>query len=304
MRTHQLAYNDEAASGSPTKKSLGGFIRDQARDWARFHRELGDGIWQRVLVRTGGKRFTALYNTGARLRGVDVRTEFDPAQGRATVSSGGHTVEAYPQRRALNYARGIEARAKQLGEDYLLPLVAFSDGDVVIDCGANVGDLKLYFRHIGADVEYVAIEPGPGEFAVCERNVAPSRAINVGLWDSDGELTFYVSSNGADSSLIEPPSYDSVTRVPTRRLDTLVDYPRIRLFKLEAEGAEPEAIAGAAGLFDRIDYITADLGAERGKEQTSTLPEVTNYLLANGFELVAVNHRRVAALFRRKGLEG
>ena len=298
-----MADNFEAAAATPATKSLGGFIKEQARAWVRFHREMGDGIWQRVLVRTGGKRFTSLYNTGARLRGVDVRADFDADRGRATVSSGGHTVEAYPQRRALNYAKGIEARAKQLGEDYLLPLIDFAAGDVVIDCGANVGDLKLYFRHIGTDVEYVAIEPGPGEFAVCKRNVAPSRAINVGLWDSDGELTFYVSSDGADSSLIEPPSYDSVTRVPTRRLDTLVDYPRIRLFKLEAEGAEPEAIAGASGLFDRIDYITADLGAERGKEQTSTMPEVTNYLLANGFELVAVNHRRVAALFRRKNAE-
>lgn len=297
-----MVENSQAKSGTPAKKSLGGFLKDQAGAWLRFHREMGDGIWQRVLVRTGGNRFASLYNTGARLRGVDVRTEFDASQGRATVSSGGHTVEAYPQRRALNYARGIEARARQLGEDYLLTLIEFRDGDVVVDCGANVGDLKLYFRHIGVAAEYVAIEPGPGEFAVCERNVAPSRAFNVGLWDSDGELTFYVSSNGADSSLIEPPSYDSVTRVPTRRLDTLVDYPSIRLFKLEAEGAEPEAIAGASGLFGRIEYISADLGAERGKEQTSTLPEVTNYLLGNGFELVAVNHRRVAALFRRKGL--
>lgn len=230
------------------------------------------------------------------MRGADVRAAFDGQ--RTLVTSGDYSVEAYPQRRALNYAGGIEARAAQLGRDYLLPLVDFVDGDVIIDCGANVGDLKLYFRELNVDVEYVAIEPGVGEFAVCARNVSPSRAIKVGLWNEDGELTFYVSSNGADSSLIEPPSYDSITRVPIRRLDTLIDYPRIKLFKLEAEGAEPEAIEGASGLFDRIEYITADLGAERGKEQLSTLPQVTNFLLANGFELVAVEHRRVAALFR------
>lgn len=277
-------------------KSISDFLKDQVRDWIFFHRQLADGIWQRVLVRSSPARFSGLYNCSARMRGVDVRAAYDGIH--STVRSRGCEVEVYPQRRALNYARGLEARAAQLGRDYLLPLVDFVAGDVVIDCGANVGDLKLYFRFLGVEVEYVAIEPGPGEFAVCERNVAPSRAINVGLWNEDGELTFYVSSNGADSSLIEPPSYDSTTVVPIRRLDSLVDYPRIKLFKLEAEGAEPEAIEGASGLFDRIEYITADLGAERGKEQTSTLPQVTNYLLANGFELVAVEHRRVAALFR------
>lgn len=281
---------------SSRPKTIGGFLRDQAREWLTFHRQMADGIWQRLLVRSSASRFSALYNASARMRGVDVRAAYDGT--RSTVSSRDCSVEVYPQRRALNYARGVDARAAQLGRDYLLPLVDFAAGDVVIDCGANVGDLKLYFRYIGVEVEYVAIEPGPGEFAVCERNVAPSRAINVGLWNEDGELTFYVSSNGADSSLIEPPSYDSTTVVPIRRLDTLVAYPRIKLFKLEAEGAEPEAIEGASGLFDRIEYITADLGAERGKEQTSTLPQVTNYLLANGFELVAVEHRRVAALFR------
>lgn len=280
------------------RKTLAGFLSDQAREWTAFHREMGRGLWTRIMVRTGGNAFNRLYNAGAKLTRADVSAQYDGDMNRTTVRSGEYSVEAYPQRRALNYARGIEARARQLGEDYLLPQVEFAPGDVIIDCGANVGDLKLYFRTLGVEVEYVAIEPGPGEFAVCQRNVAPSRAINVGLWDSDGELTFYVASNGADSSLIEPPAYDSTITVPTRRLDSLVDYPRIKLFKLEAEGAEPEAISGASGLFDRIEYITADLGAERGKEQTSTLPEVTNYLLANGFALVAVNHRRVAALFR------
>jgi FkbM family methyltransferase len=281
-----------------TRKTLGWFLRQQLGAWLSFHREMAHGIWHRVMVRSRGAVFQRLYNASAWLRRTDVRTRYDAGIGRSKVISQGYEVEAYPQQRALNYARGIEARARRLGEDYLLPLIDFADGDVVIDCGANVGDLKLYFRLLGVDVEYVGIEPGPGEFQVLERNVAPSKAFNVGLWNEDGELTFYVSSGGADSSLIEPPSYDSVTTVPTRRLYSLVDFPRIKLLKLEAEGAEPEALEGSSGLFDRLEYITADLGCERGKDQLSTLPQVTNYLLGHGFELVEVNHRRVVALFR------
>lgn len=289
---------DSAASSPTTKKTLGWFLGQQAKAWGAFHQELAHGIWHRLLIRTRGGTFCRLYNLRAALRGADVRTRIDAQTGRSFVNSKRFEVETYPQLRATNYARGIEARAVRLGSDYLLPMIEFADGDVVIDCGANVGDFKLYFRASGINVEYVGIEPGPGEFEVMQRNVAPSTAHNVGLWNEDGELTFYVSSNGADSSLIEPPSYDSVTKVPIRRLDTLIDFPKIKLLKIEAEGAEPEALEGSSGLFDRIEYITADLGAERGLEQTSTLVPVTNYLLENGFELVAINHQRVVALYR------
>lgn len=282
----------------PPRKTLGWFLKSQVRRWLSFHREMIHGIWVRVMLRQSGDRFSSIYNTSSSLRGSDAHTWFDSETGRTYVASGGHTVEAYPQVRALNYAKGIPARAEQMGRDYLLHLVDFADGDVIVDCGANVGDLKLYFRHLGVNVEYIAIEPGVGEFGVCERNVAPSEAHNVGLWNEDGELTFYVSSDGADSSLIEPPVYDRVVKVATKRLDGLLGPKRIKLLKLEAEGAEPEALEGAEGLFSGLEYIAADLGAERGKEQISTLPHVTNYLLARGFELIAVDHRRVSALYR------
>lgn len=268
-----------------------------------FHHEMAHGVWHRILLRSSPARFCKLYNARARSKGVDVRVAIDPETKRCIVSSEKYTVEAYPYQRATNYARGIEARAKQLGDDYLLPLIDFADGDVVIDCGANVGDFKLYFRQLGLDVEYVGIEPGPGEFEALRRNVAPSAVHNVGLWNEDGELTFYVSSQGADSSLIEPPSYDSVAKVPIRRLDRLVDYPRIKLLKIEAEGAEPEALEGSQGVLERIEYITADVGAERGVAQESTLAPVTNFLLRNGFDLVALNPRRLSALYRNTNLK-
>jgi FkbM family methyltransferase len=288
---------------SPPRKSVGWFVGQQFRAMGAFHHEMAHGIWHRILLRSGAKRFCSLYNARARSKGLDLRVSIDPETQRCTVASKDVSVEVHPYQRATNYARGIEVRAITLGEDYLLPLVEFADGDVVIDCGANVGDFKLYFRQLGVDVEYVGIEPGPGEFEALRRNVAPSAVHNVGLWNEDGELTFYISSKGADSSLIEPPSYDSVSKVPIRRLDTLVDYPRIKLLKIEAEGAEPEALEGAQGLLDRIEYITADLGAERGVAQESTLAPVTNFLLRNGFELVALNQRRLAVLYRNTRLK-
>lgn len=249
-----------------------------------------------------GRPFCVLFNLRAALRGIDTRMHFDAA-GRVFRARSKDYALCFRHEAQAYYAckRGIRKRIGMLGATYFLPQISFSPGDVVVDCGANVGELKYWFVEQGLSVEYIGIEPSPLEFRCLEENVAPSRAFNVGLWDRDGELDFYVSSQMADSSLIEPPEYDEIIRVPTRRLDGLLPGQAIRLLKLEAEGAEPEAVAGAEGLLDRIDYISADLGFERGVGQTSTLGEVTNFLLARGFEIVANGKKRLTVLYRRCG---
>ena len=197
--------------------------------------------------------------------------------------------------------RGIIRRTQILGDCYFLPLITFEPGDLVVDCGANVGELKFYFTENELLIEYIGIEPSPLEYACLKENVAPSQTLNIGLWDSDGELDFFVSSQMADSSFIEPPTYEKIIKVETKRLDSLLANRKIKLLKLEAEGAEPEVLYGCEKILDRIEYISADVGFERGVNQTSTLAAVTNYLLSNGFELVDVQERRLTALFRNSG---
>jgi len=252
--------------------------------------------------KTRGRTFCLLFNLRAMLKGVDARVRFDAATRAYVVRSGKYALSFRHEAQAY-YAckRGIARRLQLLGETYFLPQIGFAAGDVIVDCGANVGELKYWFVENGLDVEYVGIEPSPLEHRCLAENVAPSQTFNVGLWDRDGTLDFYVSSQMADSSLIEPPEYDEIIQVPTRRLDRLLAGKRIKLLKLEAEGAEPEAIAGCEGLLGDIEYISADLGFERGVDQTSTLGEVTNFLLARGFEIVANGRKRLTVLYRNTG---
>jgi FkbM family methyltransferase len=252
-----------------------------------------------LVRKTRGRPFCLLFNLRAALRGVDARIRFLPEERVFIVKSGGYEIRFRHEAQAY-YAskRGIDKRTEILGATYFLQLIDFGAGDVVVDCGANVGELKYYFLLNDLPVEYIGIEPSPLEYRCLEENVAPSRTFNVGLWDSDGSLDFFVSSQMADSSLIEPPTYDEIIKVPTKRLDSLLPNQRIKLLKLEAEGAEPEAIYGAEGLLDRIEYVSADLGFERGVGQTSTLGAVTNFLLAHGFEIVANGRKRLTVLYR------
>ena len=78
---------------------------------------------------------------------------------------------------------------------------------------------------------------------------------------------------------------------------------KIKLLKLEAEGAEPEALAGCEKLLKNIEYISADLGFERGANEESTIEDVTNFLLSRNFRLVKFELPRVVALFVNKDMD-
>ncbi|MDA9993939.1 FkbM family methyltransferase [Burkholderiales bacterium] len=202
----------------------------------------------------------------------------------------------------MAYEGGLLRRAENLAKSYFLTEIAFSKEDIFLDCGANVGDVKLWFNLKGIKIEYQAFEPSPVEFSCLKENVSPSKTYNIGLWNKLGELKFYVSSEGADSSLIEPPTYDEIINVKVRRLEDFVN-TKVKCLKLEAEGAEPEILEGLGDKIKLIEYIAADLGFERGIKAESTFIPVNNILIKNDFELVKINHRSVRALYRNKSFQ-
>ena len=197
------------------------------------------------------------------------------------------------------YKWGFKARADGLAKSYFLEKIGFSNGDTFIDCGANVGDLKLWFDINNIKIDYVGFEPSPVEFDCLKENIRTGTVFNVGLWNKDTHKDFYVSSQGADSSFFRPFWFDEVVRVKVERLEHYISSP-VKCLKLEAEGGEPEILEGLGKKLEKIEFISADLGFERGIHADSTLAPVTNYLLGRGFELVDVSHSRVCALFRNK----
>jgi FkbM family methyltransferase len=177
----------------------------------------------------------------------------------------------------------------------MLPLIPFREGDLVVDCGANMGDLELYLRENAPKVRYIGFEPNPHDFVCLERNVGSSRSRNVGLWNQEGSIPFYVNDRHASSSFIQPPEFTQVIDIPASTLSNQFPNERIRLLKLEAEGAEPEVLYGAISIFNRIDYISADVGPERGIHEQETRDMVVNLLESHGFELIkeSKGHRKI-----------
>lgn len=128
-------------------------------------------------------------------------------------------------------------------------------GDVVLDCGASIG---IYSRLSALPSQahlVVAIEPAPENLECLRRNLGPeisARRVLVypkGVWESETELELRISSedSGANSLALQVPSQRTV-RIPLTTIDRLVEelkLPRVDFIKMDIEGAERQALAGA-----------------------------------------------------------
>ena len=125
----------------------------------------------------------------------------------------------------------------------------------------------------------------------------------LGLGNIDGKSNFYVNNGEADSSVIEPARYNKIIEVTLTKLDSYISdnsIHKIKLFKLEAEGYEPEILEGALNSLHKIEWLALDGGYERGVDMQETFSAVTNILLKNGFEMRGVIfHPSARAIFRR-----
>lgn len=215
----------------------------------------------------------------------------------------GHFIYYSDKKRSVRIHSPYREMIKKLIYSYCLENIEFEKGDVVIDCGANVGELGLYFSQQNFDIEYIAFEPSLKEYMACKMNHPNSKIYNIGLWDEKKELSFYIKSDTADSSLFEIEDYDNTETIKVERLDNFINQKNIKLLKIDAEGAEPEILIGANELLSKIKYISVDTGPERGLLQESTANETKEILFNNNFEQINQNMERHSILFKNKNMK-
>ena len=203
------------------------------------------------------------------------------------------------------YRKGIEKAGMQLFNSYCLEHVEFRAEDIVIDCGANYGNLFLNLDGQIREENYISFEPGPGEHRSLKQSIPSGRHFNKGLSNKTGTQIFFLASATADSSLIEPKTFSEKLSIETITLDDFMldeGISRVRLLKLEAEGFEPEIIQGAPTFLQSCDYIAFDGGPERGLSEEETFTTLTNMLITSGFDLIAINMRGYRGLFENRNI--
>jgi len=134
------------------------------------------------------------------------------------------------------------------------PAAQVRRGDIVLDCGAHVGSFSKFALDHGAS-KVIAFEPMESNIECLRRNFAAEirngRYVIVpkAVWNVDGTLAFAISdsSSGTNSAVLHTGA--KTIQVPSVRIDTVVaelGLSQVTYIKMDIEGAEREALAGAA----------------------------------------------------------
>jgi FkbM family methyltransferase len=156
---------------------------------------------------------------------------------------------------ALSFIQQIITRDQYSMDRFL------SDGDVIVDVGANIGVFSVKAAHDFPNAKIYAIEPSSKTFEILKRNTEHYprvSCLNEGLGDKEEwrQLATYANYPGntrMDDAKTKPhnPKYWDVfvETVPLVTLDILVErhqLPCVDFIKMDTEGYEERVLKGAA----------------------------------------------------------
>ena len=180
-------------------------------------------------------------------------------------------------------------------------------GDIVIDCGAFIGEFTLFAaKAVGPSGRVIAFEPNPKICEQLEANIVLNglkniTVINKGLWSKDGMLKFVGDSEG-DYSFVFTDGTPGAIEAPVVSLDNelaRLGIKRVDFIKADIEGAELELIKGSEGTLDTNDLsiAAASYHTVDGKKSCFTLE---NMLMLLGYK-AHTGHPGHLTTYARKG---
>jgi FkbM family methyltransferase len=178
-------------------------------------------------------------------------------------------------------------------------------GDVFVDVGANVGyDTLLASERVGPRGRAVAIEASPRTFARLERNLALNhtsnvRAVNAAVFDRVAQLDLYEISEhniGAATTLASRGGtlMMSVGALPLQQILEPDEISRVRLVKIDVEGAEPpilHQLLEQVALYPPTMDIVVEASPDDDREKWTAVFDrfsaagFSAYEIANSYEL-------------------
>jgi FkbM family methyltransferase len=193
-----------------------------------------------------------------------------------------------PHDRFFKYTLG-EQKEEIYGND----AVSVRAGDVVFDCGANVGVFTRTALARGAAI-VVSIEPAPATVECLRRNfekeIAAGRVIVVpkGVWSHPDVLELAEGDNGntTGDSFVFGRDQKTKVKVPLTTIDILTGelaLPKVDFIKMDIEASEKDALRGAAETIRKFHPRMA-IASEHLPDDSTAIPQTVNAIW-NGYNV-------------------
>lgn len=171
---------------------------------------------------------------------------------------------------------------------------ALGPGAVFVDAGSNIGYYTIMAsKLVGPNGRVLACEMMPLTAAILRTHVEMNAAANVtviegALTDVEGAtLTASHPEGKFGQASIARGDQGTLVVVKTRTLEAILDrVPRVRIMKMDLEGAELGALRGLGPAIAKVEAIVL----ENRKD-----PEVLEFLTAHGFEVSRIDGNNVLA---------
>jgi FkbM family methyltransferase len=246
----------------------------------------------------GARQHARIYEGSRRIEGQSKIIQSDDKYSLWRTPSGNWWVPNGSEGSVLGFA--VQQQQKIYGDGEW----AVQRGDIVLDCGANIGVYTREALNRGAKL-VIAIEPAPVNVECLRRNfrkeIADGRVIvaAVGVWDKEDSLPLYEDplNSGADSFVIKGPSDKVAANIPLTTIDKLAkDYrlDQVNVIKMDIKGATAKALFGAKGTLasrPRLAISTEELEDNPAEIRSTVLALQPSYRMACG--VCSVSNLRV-----------
>jgi len=183
---------------------------------------------------------------------------------------------------------------------WLLENLDISDGDLIIDIGANIGwySLTLSSRQ---QPTIIAFEPDINNFNVLQENLRFNaktnvKAYNKAVSNEEGVLTLhlYKKHNPGRHSFIRQANSIGTAEVPVVPLDVFLENEGfgqgpVKLIKIDIEGYEYTALKAAHQTLARTSYILTEFTPNLMKETGQEPMDYIDLLQDAGFRLKLID---------------
>lgn len=178
------------------------------------------------------------------------------------------------------------------------------DAKVVLDCGANVGQMAEAFRQAYPRAEIYSFEPVSANFEALRRRCEPLRVHEVkkAVGDHDGKAVINLTASPEAHSLFgfqEANPCAKWTRVVGQEevevctldrwcRDNQVEPERVDVIKLDVQGSELQALQGACTLLKTAKAVFLEVSFVPIYKDAPLFEDLDHYLVERGYHRHAV----------------